>query len=87
MDEDEYTVDFRRYIGQWLGDLGSVYADHLADERDATDLDTLAALSAMSKVIDEQIGRIARNTDATWQQIGDVLGTSRQAAHKRFSKP
>lgn len=28
----------------------------------------------------------ARKRGATWQQIGDVLGTSRQAAQERFSR-
>lgn len=29
----------------------------------------------------------ARNTGHTWQQIGEVLGISRQAAFKRFGRP
>jgi hypothetical protein len=28
----------------------------------------------------------ARHAGATWQQIGDVLGTTRQAAHERFTR-
>lgn len=27
----------------------------------------------------------ARNNGATWQEVADALGISRQAAHKRFS--
>jgi len=29
----------------------------------------------------------ARSAGATWQQVGDVLGTSRQAAFQRFGRP
>lgn len=89
MADRTFTVEFRYGIDHWLGDLALVYADHLhgGDTHDATDLDTLTALAEMSKVIDEQIGRIARIADATWQQIGDALGVSRQGAHKRFARP
>lgn len=88
MADRTFTIEFRYGVDHWLGDLSLVYADHLhgGDTHDATDLDALSAMSEMSKVLDEQIGRFARGADATWQQVGDALGISRQAAHKRFSK-
>lgn len=89
MADRTFEINFRYDLDHWLSDLALVYADHLhgGEAHDATDLDALSALASMSKVIEDQIGRMARNTDATWQQIGDALGVSRQAAHKRFSKP
>lgn len=30
--------------------------------------------------------QIARDRGATWEEIGELLGVSRQAAHERFSK-
>jgi pyrroloquinoline quinone (PQQ) biosynthesis protein C len=33
----------------------------------------------------EQVGK-ARREGATWQQLGDALGVSRQSAHERFGK-
>lgn len=35
---------------------------------------------------EEVIIRRARNQGYTWQEIGDALGITRQAAHARFSK-
>lgn len=53
----------------------------------------LAAVAAAREVAQrgedamrEAVGR-ARAAGATWQEIGDVLGTSRQAAFQRFGRP
>ena len=40
----------------------------------------IAQLEARS----DRLVRAARGAGATWKQIGDVLGVSLQAAHKRF---
>lgn len=39
---------------------------------------------AWVKVV-EAVGE-ARDLGATWQQIGDALGTTRQTAHKNFAR-
>lgn len=49
----------------------------------------LSTLSRMEHAIDDEIGMYVRSAvkkGATWQEIGDALGVSRQAAHKRFSR-
>lgn len=84
LDKRSFTVELRYGIDMALDDLSDVFADHIANG-DATDLDVLRVLAKMTDVIESKIGHMARNCDATWQQIGDALGISRQAAHKRFS--
>jgi hypothetical protein len=50
-------------------------------------LATLAATRTLSLVIDDTMRAVvtrARSEGSTWQDIGDVLGTTRQAAYQRF---
>ncbi|MFJ3029348.1 DUF3887 domain-containing protein [Curtobacterium sp. NPDC087080] len=53
-------------------------------------LDTVAAANRVCEqataLLAASVER-ARNEGVTWQQIGDVLGVSRQAAFQRFGKP
>lgn len=56
------------------------------------DADGLARLDAIqqgtvywTQVLAEAV-RLAREQGATWQQIGEALGVSAQAAHERFTK-
>lgn len=52
-------------------------------------LDTLTTLWAERQEMDEreyQAVKAARRAGATWQQIGDNMGTSRQSAHERFTR-
>lgn len=48
----------------------------------------LAALVRVRELVEEQIaeevGRLSRR-HYSWQAIGDLLGVSRQAAHKRYA--
>jgi len=59
----------------------------------AEDQDPLAALRAATTVQTRAAELLAaavqraRDAGATWQQVGDVLGTSRQAAFQRFGRP
>jgi hypothetical protein len=59
--------------GEGPPDLGAVRLAH--------DLHALAATALQASV--EQ----ARATGRTWQQIGDLLGVTRQAAFQRFGRP
>jgi hypothetical protein len=56
----------------------------------ASPLDTLAAArelaSAAGDTLQEAVDR-ARAVGHSWREIGDVLGTSRQAAFQRFGHP
>jgi hypothetical protein len=51
-------------------------------------LDRLAAFCELSpymtKMLDDAV-TLARTQGATWSEIGEALGTSEQAAHKRFA--
>lgn len=60
--------------------------------RDAADVDPatgLRAVLALRRLIDDlerrQVRR-ARDAGWSWQQIGDALGISRQAAHKKHGR-
>ena len=53
--------------------------DDLLDMIGSVRLVELAAAQARRAIVDE-----ARAAGYTWQEIGDALGVSRQAAHERF---
>ncbi len=56
-------------------------------ERDA--LAYAAALHRTARLVDDGLRAhvaIARDEGATWQQIGDALGMTKQAAHERFRR-
>lgn len=53
-------------------------------------LGTLASVAALSRVVGghtAEMVAIARKAGASWSQIGEVLGVSKQAAHKHFRQP
>jgi len=53
-------------------------------------LGTLASVAALSRVVGghtAEMVAIARKAGATWSQIGEALGVSKQAAHKQFRQP
>ena len=44
------------------------------------------ALRRLADQLEEQSVRAARRKGWSWDQIGDALGMSRQAAHKKYRK-
>lgn len=53
-------------------------------------LGTLASVAALSRVVGghtAEMVAIARKAGASWSQIGEALGVSKQAAHKQFREP
>lgn len=53
----------------------------------ATALDTIAEARAAVRAAEETIAAevcVARANGATWREIGDALGTTRQNAEKRY---
>lgn len=72
----------------------AAYFEHF-DPQDAvsTGRDPLRALhwaAQFRAYIDQQLGEVvreARDSGATWTQIGDALGVSHQAAMKRYKQP
>lgn len=85
-----------RYSTGGVMPLGSIVSDisviltgdtsELTPTEDA--LARLTTLGELAAAVDAEIRSVARTavTGATWQEVGDALGVSRQAAHKRFSK-
>ena len=57
------------------------------DLRDATvALRASAALRAMADRLEERGVALARSQGWSWEQIGDAMGVSRQAAHARYGR-
>jgi hypothetical protein len=64
-------------------------AEHLPSSRRELKLDTIWALRKIADAIhDYQFGLVesAFIEGATWQEIGDALGVSRQAAHQKYGR-
>ena len=76
-----------------LGDTADALADALrhGDARHVpAELNTVRIAARMRAVADDALQQCverARSAGHTWQEIGDALGTSRQAAFQRFARP
>ena len=57
-----------------------------SDVDPATGLRAVAALRRLTDDLERQQVQRARETGWSWQQIGDALGVSRQAVHKKHRK-
>src|SRR5665213_1519351 len=80
---------FSTTANQLHRDIGAILAAPVL----STDDDPLSPLRASIEVQSQAVALVAaaveqaRATGQTWQDIGDVLGVSRQAAFQRFGKP
>lgn len=84
MARDTITVDTRSGLNGVVVDLAWAYGQC------ATDLDAAGTLAKIAAEANSLVGMYVRGAvreGATWQQVADAIGMSRQAAHKRFSKP
>ena len=76
-----------------LGDTAEALADalrHGGERNVPAELNTVRLAARMRAVADDALQQCvdrARAAGHTWQEIGDALGTSRQAAFQRFGKP
>jgi hypothetical protein len=71
-------------------DIGDRLADTLARVDSGIPLEALAAARDLSAAADEAMQYAvdgARAAGHSWREIGDVLGTTRQAAFQRFGHP
>jgi uncharacterized protein DUF3887 len=75
------AADLARAAQDLADGAGDDRADPLAGIRHALDVRRRADL-VLAAAVDA-----ARAAGCTWQQVGDVLGTSRQAAFQRFGHP
>ncbi len=58
----------------------------LATEDPAEGLDAVKALRKLADALEEEHVAKARRAGWTWQQIGDALGVTRQAVHKKHGR-
>lgn len=80
---EQITIDTRSGLGGMVSDMAFMVGES------SDDLDVAATLHKIAAEVDQQLGMFVRSAfrgGATWQEIGDALGISRQAAHKRFSR-
>ena len=81
---DTITLDTRNGLDGMVSDLAYIAGG------DPSDLAVAGMLAKIAAEADQQLGMFVRSAvrgGATWQQVADSLGISRQAAHKRFSRP
>lgn len=82
-------LDRNQPIGSMLSDLAVILGpDPDLSARDYT-LAILPTLAKMVQAVEDEARMYVRSAvekGATWQQIGDALGVSRQAAHKRYGR-
>jgi len=70
-------------------DVGGIIASPVLQEADQP-LDRIAAVRALGDQTTAMLSAAvvaARQSGVTWQQVGEVLGVSRQAAFQRFGRP
>lgn len=80
MAEHTVTLDTRNGLPSLIGDLASILGE-------PSTIGEVQQLSRIIEAAEQELGlkvRDAVRMGHTWQQIGDALGVSRQAAHKRF---
>ena len=76
-----------------LGETAAALGDalrHGGAQHVPAELNTVRVAARMRAVADEALQQCverARTAGHTWQDVGDALGTSRQAAFQRFGKP
>lgn len=64
----------------------STAARAAADVDPATGLRAVVALRRLTDDLERRQVQRARDAGWSWQQIGDALGVSRQAAHKKYGR-
>ncbi|WP_157124386.1 hypothetical protein [Nocardia pseudovaccinii] len=96
MSDEQQRVDpqgERAMLGKLLSANAELVVGVLGPEEGRPSVPVLAALTAtrnLSRLVDDilhTLARQAREEGHTWAEIGDLLGTSRQAAFQRFSGP
>lgn len=58
----------------------------IASDDPAEGLESVKALRKLADALEERHVAAARRAGWTWQQIGDALGVSRQAVHKKHGR-
>jgi Protein of unknown function (DUF3887) len=64
--------------------------DDVPDDAALAPLDAVAAIRSLARVVEDGLReavQLARESGHTWAEIGELLGTTRQAAFQRFGRP
>jgi hypothetical protein len=67
-----------------------VAMDGVPDDADLSPLDAVSVIRSLARVVEDGLReavQAARQAGHTWAEIGDLLGTTRQAAFQRFGRP
>lgn len=90
MPKTETDWTYRLYeLANEVGGEGVADADYFIDEGGPGPLFTLAGYRAVADEVESSVRAYvvrARKIGHSWDEIGEALGISRQAAHKRFSR-
>ena len=84
------TTQTARVIEMRRKTIYSVYSEHDCSPSVDLALGTLASVAMLSRVVGghtAEMVAIARKAGASWSQIGEALGVSKQAAHSQFRQP
>ncbi|MGH4025709.1 MAG: hypothetical protein ACRDRV_14130 [Pseudonocardiaceae bacterium] len=84
------TTQTVRVIERRRQTIYSTYSAHDCPPSVDLALGTLASVATLSRVVGghtAEMVAIARKAGASWSQIGEALGVSKQAAHKQFRQP
>lgn len=78
-----------RYEAPEIGAACERMLKALARRAGEGEAEAVEQLAALEHVVVDQLGLAVRAhrlapAEASWQQIGELVGTSRQAAHRRF---
>jgi hypothetical protein len=83
------SADLYELASKLYRDVGGIIASPVLQEADQP-LDRIAAVRALGEQTTAMLSAAvlaARRSGVTWQQVGEVLGVSRQAAFQRFGRP
>jgi hypothetical protein len=86
--DTEWTYELHRLECR-IGGEGVADEDYFVDEGDASPLFILKGAAAVAARVEQDMRAYvarARKLGHSWDEIGQALGMSRQAAHKRFSR-
>lgn len=82
------VLDRRLTIAELIGDLATIVGPDPDFIGRGAHTGMLSVLRKMADAVEDETRAYVRHAiadGATWQQIGDALRVSRQAAHKRFA--
>ncbi|MFE0749976.1 DUF3887 domain-containing protein [Gordonia sp. NPDC058843] len=84
---EEVAREIERYARSVASGSGAEAGGHGARDAALSRIHDALQLGRRSEELLSATARAARTSGCTWQEIGDVVGVTRQAAFQRFGKP